>query len=71
MPRKSDRPPSAPPNLAARSLAEARHRAQVVKSRKVYTRKIKHKNRDRDPGSFLSNWPQPGVLPRRAEGANT
>ncbi|MBU1173917.1 MAG: hypothetical protein KKH72_00830 [Alphaproteobacteria bacterium] len=45
--------PGTPHNRAAQSLAEARHRLRVVKSRKLYTRRIKHQNRDRDPGSFV------------------
>lgn len=48
------RKPGPPPNLAARSLADVRHRIRVVRSRKSYSRKTKHKNRDHDPGSFGS-----------------
>ncbi len=53
MPRKHKGRQVTPPNLAARSLAEAQNRLRIVKSRKLYTRKIKHQNRDRDPGSFV------------------
>ena len=41
------------PNKAARSLALGQFAQKKVKSGKLYTRKIKHRNRDRDPGSFV------------------
>lgn len=47
------RPIGAPPNIVAKALSEGRHRMRIVTSRKHYTRKIKHRNRDRDPGSFV------------------
>ena len=60
------KPIGAPPNIAARALSEGRHRMRIVTSRKQYSRKIKHRNRDRDPGSFLVDRPQEIVLPAAA-----
>ena len=56
---RKKRPIGAPPNRAAKALKEARHRMRIVKSARLYTRKIKHRNRDRDPGSFLPGAERP------------
>jgi stalled ribosome alternative rescue factor ArfA len=33
-------------NAAARELASGKYRQRVVRSRKAYTRKVKHKNKE-------------------------
>lgn len=50
---RGKRRPAPPPNLAAKSLAQGRFVHRQIASAKSYSRKIKHKNRDRDPGSFF------------------
>jgi stalled ribosome alternative rescue factor ArfA len=38
---------TAPPNLAARALAKPLFRQRVVKDKAIYSRKIKHRKRER------------------------
>lgn len=46
--RKRKRPPGSPPNVAARTLRDGEFRQRIVKAKKAYTRRIKHKKGDVD-----------------------
>ena len=51
--------PAPPPNPVARSLSDSRYRAQVVKTKRAYSRKIKHKKGSNHPDAplqFVGSW---------------
>ncbi len=46
--------PGPPVNPVAKALARGGYAPRIVKSGKIYSRKIKHRNREYNPGSLFS-----------------